>query len=110
MQVAPADTRIVYAAQGETFDAVVADMQRPPSMDPDTHWLACYVMLSRARTLEGFLVLRPALFKELSRLPPQYLLDEIDRLLALEKESTVDFVVEDQSINFIALILLLVFL
>ena len=71
--VVPADTRIVYAAQGETFDAVVADMERPPRMDLDTHWLACYVMISRARTLEGFLVLRPALLKELSREPPKYL-------------------------------------
>ena len=63
--VTPADTRIVYAAQGEAFDAVVADMERPPRMDADTHWLACYVMISRATTLEGFLVLRPALLKEL---------------------------------------------
>ena len=35
--VAPADARIVYAAQGETFDAVVADMQRPPRMEPGIH-------------------------------------------------------------------------
>ena len=91
--VAPADTRIVYGAQGETFDAVVADMQRPPRMDRDTYWLACYVMISRARSLDGFLVLRPAVLKELSRLPPQYLLDEIDRLLSLESSSTVGTVV-----------------
>ena len=52
--VMPADTRIVYEAQGETFEAVVADMERPPRMDPTTHWLACYVMLSRARSLEFF--------------------------------------------------------
>ena len=53
--VLPASTRIVYAAQGETWDAVVADLQRPPRMQGSVHWLACYVMLSRARTLEGFL-------------------------------------------------------
>ena len=58
--VAPADARIVYAAQGETFEAVVADMQRPPRMEVGIHWLACYVMLSRAKTVDGFLVLRPA--------------------------------------------------
>ena len=84
--VAPADTRIVYAAQGETFEAVVADMQRPPRMDYDTHWLACYVMLSRATSVDGFLVLRPACLKELSRPPPQYLVEEIDRLLSLEQK------------------------
>ena len=78
----------------ETFDAVIADMQRPPRMDLDTHWLACYVMLSRSTSLEGSLVLRPALHKELSRLPPRYLLDEIDRLLALEQQSTDIYVVD----------------
>ena len=44
--VTPADTITVYAAQGGTYDAVVADMQRPPNVDPSKHWLACYVMLS----------------------------------------------------------------
>ena len=86
-RVAPADTRIVYAAQGETFDAVIADMQLPPRMDPDTYWLASYVMLSRAKSLDGFLVLRPALRAALNKLPPAYLLREIDRLLALERTS-----------------------
>ena len=86
-QVVPADTRIVYAAQGATFKAVVADMERPPRMDSDTHWLACYVMMSRATSIEGFLVLRPAFLCELSRPPPQYLVAEIDRLLALERTS-----------------------
>jgi hypothetical protein len=86
--VVPADTRIVYSAQGETFEAVIADMQRPPRMKHDEYWLACYVMLSRSTSLEGFLVLRPAAFEELSRPPPKYLIDEIDRLCALEKDCT----------------------
>ena len=42
--VTPADTITVYAAQGNTFDAVVADMQRPPHLDLAKHWLACYAM------------------------------------------------------------------
>ena len=82
----PADTITVYAAQGGTFDAVAADMQRPPNLDLARHWLACYVMLSRARSIAGFLVLRPAKRTELESRPPQYLLDEIDRLLQLEEE------------------------
>jgi hypothetical protein len=85
--VLPSDTKIVYAAQGETYEAVIADMLRPPRMEPDTYWLACYVMLSRATSLEGFLMLRPALKEDLDRMPPQYLLDEIDRLLLLEKNA-----------------------
>ena len=79
-RVLPADAMTVYAAQGSTFEAVIADMQRPPNFDAAKHWLACYVMLSRAKTLEGFLVLRPATRQELSAKPPQYLLDELARL------------------------------
>ena len=56
----PADTITVYAAQGATYDAVVVDMERPPRMSSEQQWLACYVMLSRAKSLEGFAVLRPA--------------------------------------------------
>ena len=88
----PADTITVYAAQGSTFDAVVADMQRPPHLDLAKHWLACYVMLSRAKSVEGFLVLRPATRNELSARPPQYLLDELDRLLQLETSSFQELV------------------
>ena len=83
-EVIPADTIIVYGSQGGTYDAVIADMKRPPSMDPDTHWLACYVMLSRPKSLEGLLILRPATRIELSRKPPAYLLAELDRLQQLE--------------------------
>ena len=85
--ISPADTMTVYAAQGSTFEAVVADMQRPPNLDSCKHWLACYVMLSRAKSLEGLLVLRPATRSELGARPPQYLLDELDRLLELEQTS-----------------------
>ena len=83
----PADTVTVYAAQGGTYRAVVADMQRPPSLGIANHWLACYVMISRAQSIDGFLVLRPATRKDLSSRPPQYLLDELDRLLQLERSS-----------------------
>ena len=79
-QVLPADTIIVYGAQGGTFDAVIVDMERPPNMDADTHWLACYVMLSRPRSLEGLLILRRAAREELGRPPPAFLLRELERL------------------------------
>ena len=78
--LSPADTMTVYAAQGGTYDAVVVDMKRPPHLDLAKHWLACYVMLSRARSLVGLLILRPATRKELDARPPQYLIEEIDRL------------------------------
>ena len=85
--VSPADTITVYAAQGGTYTCVIADMQRPPSYTPEQHWLACYVMLSRAKSLDGFLVLRPASRTELQARPPQYLLDELDRQRRLESAS-----------------------
>ena len=65
----PADTVTVYTAQGSSEQAVIADMQRPPNLDGAKHWLACYVMLSRATALEGLLVLRPATRAELSARP-----------------------------------------
>ena len=82
--VMPAGTITVYAAQGSTFDTLVADMAKPPGMNPHVYWLACYVMLSRARSLDGLLVLRPASREELSGTPPQYLLDELQRLEEIE--------------------------
>ena len=97
-RVTPADTITVYAAQGGTYDAVVADMQRPPNIGPAQHWLACYVMLSRARSIDGFLVLRPATRAELSARPPQYLLDELDRLENLEAASLGELVSYIQSL------------
>ena len=75
----------VYAAQGSTYNTVVADMQRPPNLDFAKHWLACYAMLSRSNTLEGLLILRPATRRELSAKPPQHLLDEMERLESMEK-------------------------
>ena len=79
-QVLPADTIIVYGAQGGTFDAAIVDMKRPPNMDASTHWLACYVMLSRPRSLDGLLILRRAERSELEQKPPDFLMKELDRL------------------------------
>ena len=88
----PADSMTVYAAQGNTYHAVIADMEKPPNLGSDEHWLACYVMLSRAKTLEGLLILRPALRHQLSRKPPQNLLDEMDRLQLLEHKTLDELV------------------
>jgi hypothetical protein len=52
-RVVPAAVRIVYTAQGEGSNAVIIDLTRPPGMGLLVFWLACYVMLSRARSLEG---------------------------------------------------------
>lgn len=83
--VLPGDMCIVYGAQGETFDAVLLDMQRPPRMELGIHWLACYVMISRATSINELLVPRSASYAELNSPPPRKLLDEIDRLLPEEQ-------------------------
>eukprot|EP00973_Karenia_brevis_P067150 9338084-Karenia_brevis.AAC.1 len=57
-------------------------------MSAEVHWLACYVMLSRARSLAGLLILRLATRSELSAGAPSYLIDAVERLLQLERDST----------------------
>ena len=69
---------------------MLADMQRPPRLPKAHHWLACYVMISRARSLDGFLIVRPATRQELSERPPQYLLDELARLEEVERKSLTE--------------------
>ena len=56
--IVPADVRIVHSAQGEGFEANIVDMAKPPTMGPEEHWLSNYVMISRASSLEGLLILR----------------------------------------------------
>ena len=53
-----ASVKIVYGAQGEQYAAVVVDLAKPRGMDDALFWLACYVMLSRAESLEGLLITR----------------------------------------------------
>ena len=86
--VIPASARVSYGAQGETWDAVVGDVRRPPGMSDEILWLSCYVIISRARTLEGLLFTRLCERKELEAGAPKYLVEEIDRLLHLEQTST----------------------
>ena len=87
-QIAPADTRIDYGAQGEGWPAVVGDLARPPRVDLPSHWVHIYVILSRAKSMDGFLAIRLPTRDEMNVRPPQYLLDECDRLLGLEQKST----------------------
>eukprot|EP00973_Karenia_brevis_P092459 12412524-Karenia_brevis.AAC.1 len=87
-QVSPADVRTVHASQGEGWEAVIADLARPPRVKPEMFWLYIYVMLSRATSLEGFLALRLPRREDMNSRPPQFLLDEIRRLQALEQRST----------------------
>ena len=85
--ILPASVRIVYNAQGESLCPLILDMARPPRMDEYILWLACYVMLSRASSLEDLLILRLPTRAQLSLGAPLHLLDVIERLLQVERQS-----------------------
>ena len=87
VKIMPAGTITVYAAQGGAFKAIIADMQRPPDLGAAKHWLACYVMLSRAKTLKGLLLLRMPTMQELNAGPPKQVFHEIHRLLDMERQT-----------------------
>ena len=66
--------RTTYACQGLTLDGgVVADLRRNGGLDDDDWWLAIYVMISRARTLENLLLIgfTEQVQKLLQRGPPR---------------------------------------
>ena len=87
--VVPASARVSYGAQGEQWDAVVGDLRRPPRMSSDLLWLSNYVIISRARSLEGLLFTRLCEKEELEQGAPRYLVEEVERLLQLERHSTI---------------------
>ena len=76
------------AAQGNAWHAVIVDLMRPPRITPTIFWLSIYVMLSRAYTISGLLILRMPQRADMDIKPPQHLMDEIDRFLELEPAST----------------------
>jgi len=58
LNLIPANAIIVYGAQGESFDSAIVDLGIPPGQGPELFWLACYVMLTRCKSLDGLLILR----------------------------------------------------
>ncbi len=82
-----AQVKTIHVAQGGGWPAVIADVRRPPRVQKPQRWLLTYVAFSRAETLDGLLLLRLCSREDLEVGAPQYLLEEIDRLLALETHS-----------------------
>ena len=70
--VLQADTRVVSSAHGEGFEASIADMAKPPGISDDVHWVANYVMMTRATGLGGLLFLRLPTREQLTRGAPRY--------------------------------------
>ena len=83
----PSETRIVYGAQGESWDAAIVDLGKPPRMDDFIFWLAVYVMLTRAKSLEGLLIMRLPKRDALAMGPPLYLKQEMQRLQGLHNQT-----------------------
>ena len=79
----PANSIIVYGAQGESFDSAIVDLGIPPGQSPTLFWLACYVMLTRCKDLNGVLILRLPRRSELEVGPPANVVAEMDRLIGL---------------------------
>ena len=84
------NARISYGAQGEEWHATLADLQKTPCMSDVSHWLAVYVMLSRATDISGLLISRFCTRKDLQagaptheqrELTPRHLQPVLRRLL-----------------------------
>jgi len=80
----PANAVIVYGAQGESFESAIVDLGQPPGQDAKLFWLACYVMLTRCRSLSGLLILRLPPRDALEVGPPQNVKEEMERLKKLD--------------------------
>ena len=80
LNLIPANSLIVYGAQGESFDSAIVDLGIPPGQGPELFWLACYVMLTRCKSLDGLLILRLPPREALQVGPPERVKVEMDRL------------------------------
>jgi len=73
-----------YGLQGQTVPGIILDLKRPTGMSRDEHWLALFVLLSRAEELDNILIYRLARREHFEGGPPGYLLQEMQRLRAVE--------------------------
>ena len=78
----PASVHTLYAAQGDAWYAVLVDLAKPPviSRKDKEHanklfWLAIYVLISRARSLNGLLILRLPVLEDFNCGPPVYIIE-----------------------------------
>ena len=88
LNLIPANSIIVYGAQGESFDSAIVDLGMPPGQSPQLFWLACYVMLTRCKELDGLLILRLPPRSALEVGPPGNVQAEMDRLKKLAVQTT----------------------
>lgn len=83
--LAPAFAITAHKAQGQTLPYVVIDLESSRSCE------AAYVMVSRAKSLKGLIVLRPFARKRISSHMNQQLRQELDRLEMLDLETATRY-------------------
>ena len=79
-------------SQGMTLPAVLADVRRAPGMSNDDSWLASYVMMSRATSLDGLLLVGEPDWEVLEAGPPATLVAELERLAARARATAAKLV------------------
>ena len=83
----PATVRTVHISQGEEWEAMIGDCSLPPKGDEASQWLANYVILSRAMSLEGLLFLRLPPRRFFSAGAPVHIVEELEQLHQVETAS-----------------------
>ena len=88
-KLAPAFANTDYGCQGCTHDSVITNMIPGPYSKKKSSTSA-YVIISRAKSLNGVLLSHPVTFECLLNNPPADLIRETYRLRCLERETLVD--------------------
>jgi hypothetical protein len=84
LPIVPAFAMTAHKAQGQTLDKVIVDLASCKGTE------APYVMLSRAKSLDGVHILRPFDFKKISTRPSEESQDEFKRLEILKLRTIVE--------------------
>lgn len=74
-----------YKSQGRSLNTAIVDPESASSLQ------GAYVMLSRIRTLEGLIILRPFKANKIEQRLSQELRKEMDRLYKLDTETSTNF-------------------
>ena len=85
LPIQPAYAMTVHRAQGQTFPRVILDLKNCKGCESP------YVMLSRATSLQGVIILRPFSIKRITCRRSEDMRNEIKRLTKLEQKTTAAY-------------------
>jgi hypothetical protein len=89
--LAPGFAMTAHKAQGKTMEAIVVDLESTSGTESP------YVMLSRAKSLDGIFILRPFKQKTIQRHPSQDVRSEFRRLDLLSHQTTMKYGTADEA-------------